>query len=84
MVHHPSYYALYVCRWSSAPAVVNAFYSTVKNQIGKKNATKMQTKCSEALLLYATMLLALRMHLSVLVFPAGILQPPFYGKFSPK
>lgn len=38
-------------RWSTTPVVVNAFYSSTKNQI---------------------------------MFPAGILQPPFYGKGYPK
>ncbi|KAL5013750.1 hypothetical protein ScPMuIL_008020 [Solemya velum] len=38
-------------RWSTTPAVVNAFYSSTKNQI---------------------------------MFPAGILQPPFYSKGHPK
>ncbi|XP_064611411.1 neprilysin-like isoform X2 [Liolophura sinensis] len=38
-------------RWSTTPAVVNAFYSSPKNQI---------------------------------MFPAGILQPPFYSKGYPK
>ena len=38
-------------RWSTTPVVVNAFYSSTKNQI---------------------------------MFPAGILQPPFYHKDYPK
>lgn len=58
--------------WTATPAVVNAYYSRNRNQISKPYKTRDKYDKDD--------------HQSCqnLVFPAGILQPPFYHKHFPK
>ena len=56
--------------WTTTPAVVNAYYSRNRNQISMIMINTFYSKIKA----YSFFL--------ILVFPAGILQPPFYHKES--
>lgn len=57
-------------KWSTEPAVVNAFYNPNKNDIGEFTGEKRR--------------FVITIIFFVAVFPAGILQPLFYSKHFPK
>lgn len=57
-------------KWSTEPAVVNAFYNPNKNDIGNLK-TSFRQYCGNYVPFNT-------------VFPAGILQPLFYSKHFPK
>lgn len=81
--------------WNTAPAVVNAYYSRNKNQISQFNAhlrgrgtwgISLSSSRGFALSksIFLNCLNCRSFHVSLLVFPAGILQPPFYHRFFPR
>jgi hypothetical protein len=74
---------LNICRWSTTPAVVNAFYSRTKNQISEKMVEKCFLKID---LISEEMCGSMERKDQLIflpVFPAGILQPPFYNSHFP-
>lgn len=69
-------------RWIIGAAIVNAFYSPNRNQIGKSFAGSLHDKSKTSLLVVIlfTYCCITPVPFARPVFPAGILQPPFFSK----
>lgn len=62
--------------------MVNAFYSSSRNQIGSKRCI---SNCSLVFFFIVSLTTITTFSISFRsVFPAGILQPPFFGKGQPR